>query len=551
MNAKTSPYIYTLFFILYTSSLSAQDLELKISFNESDNFGVLKKINFQKKHLDSLSIYDEINKVSKRFKKLGYFTNSINKVIKKGNQFTARFILGKKITEVVIRKKKRETLEFIGLKNNTIPIDDLESTLNKISEELESEGETFSKVNLTNLKITKNKLIADLIIVKSKKRKINKTFIKGYKFFPKSFVNHYFKINKNTIYNHNKIKEISNKSKLLNFIEEIKPPETLFKKDSTLLYLYLSKKQNNSFDGLINFTTTENNNVLFNGHLDLKLSNILNKGEEFELFWNSLGLEKQEFNIHSTIPYIFNSNLTTSLSFNIYKQDSTFLNTKFKTNIAYNINSKSKVSLTFSNETSKNLRRNTNQSNVEKFENYFVGVEYSHITPKSDNFNNKKFSIIINPSFGKRNSNGNTINQIKVELSTSYNWDLNNRSNIFIKNKTGYLKSDNLLENELFRIGGFKSIRGFNEQSIFTKNYSLFNIEYRYTTSTTSYFYTITDLARATTNTKTTNLIGLGAGYLFKIKNSQINLSTAIGKTTTSNFNLKNSKLAINWKTFF
>ena len=199
------------------------------------------------------------------------------------------------------------------------------------------------------------------------------------------------------------------------------------------MYLYLSKKQNNSFDGLINFTTTENNNVLFNGHLDLKLSNILNKGEEFELFWNSLGLEKQEFNIHSTIPYIFNSNLTPSISFNIYKQDSTFLNTKFKTNIAYNINSKSKISLTFSNETSKNLRRNTNQSNVEKFENYFIGVKYSHITPKSDNFNNKKFSIIINPSFGKRNSNGNTINQIKVELSTSYNWDLNDRSNIFIK----------------------------------------------------------------------------------------------------------------------
>ncbi len=551
MNTKNSPYIYILFFILYTSSLSAQDLELKISLNDSDNFEVLKKINFQKRHLDSLSIYNEINKVSKRFKELGYFTNSINKVIKKGNQFTARFILGKKITEVVIRKKNREALKFIGLKNNTIPIGDLESTLNKISGKLENKGETFSKVNLTNLKITKNKLIADLIIVKSKKRKINKTFIKSYKLFPKSFVNRYFKINKNTIYNQNKIKEISNKSKLLNFIEEIKPPETLFKKDSTLLYLYLSKKQNNSFDGLINFTTTENNNVLFNGHLDLKLSNILNKGEEFELFWNSLGLEKQEFNIHSTIPYIFNSNLTPSISFNIYKQDSTFLNTKFKTNITYNINSKSKVSLTFSNETSKKLKRNTNQSNVEKFENYFIGVKYSHITPKSDNFNNKKFSIIINPSFGKRNSNGNTINQIKVELSTSYNWDLNDRSNIFIKNKTGYLKSDNLLENELFRIGGFKSIRGFNEQSIFTKSYSLFNIEYRYTTSTTSYFYTITDLARVTTNINTTNLIGLGAGYLFKIKNSQINLSTAIGKTTTSNFNLKNSKLAINWKTFF
>ena len=47
------------------------------------------------------------------------------------------------------------------------------------------------------------------------------------------------------------------------------------------------KEKNNSFDGIVNFATQENGKVLFIGNLDLLINNVFNKGEEFNINWNS------------------------------------------------------------------------------------------------------------------------------------------------------------------------------------------------------------------------------------------------------------------------
>ena len=105
--------------------------------------------------------------------------------------------------------------------------------------------------------------------------------------------------------------------------------------------------------------------------------------------------------------------------------------------------------------------------------------------------------------------------------------------------------------NELFRIGGANSIRGFNEQSIFTNSYLYFNLEYRYLTSEQSYFYTITDFGKVKTNFTTENLIGIGLGYLFNINNSHIKLSTALGRNINQRLDVTQFKFIINWRNFF
>ncbi|WP_420793205.1 ShlB/FhaC/HecB family hemolysin secretion/activation protein [Polaribacter ponticola] len=128
---------------------------------------------------------------------------------------------------------------------------------------------------------------------------------------------------------------------------------------------------------------------------------------------------------------------------------------------------------------------------------------------------------------------------------------MNKRNNLFLKNNTGYLNSDDFLNNELFRIGGNNTIRGFNERSIFTNNYTYFNIEYRYLTSKESYLYSITDVAKIKNRSKNNLLIGLGLGYLFKIKESLINIGYVLGKEKNNKFNYNDSKLIITWKSFF
>ena len=554
MRQKAIHFISIIYFIFCFETFFSQKLTLKLSSKNKTEVLVLDKINYTNKHKDTISLKKEINRISDYLKNKGYLTTTISEIKKENLKHVAYFSLKVKIERVVLNINKNSEIDLNKVRNEkgtiSIPIEKLQPTLSNISKKLDKEGKSFSKIKLENIVIKNKTVFADLMISKSKKRMINKIIIKGYENFPKSYLKNYFNLEINTIFNQPKLQELSKASKSLNFITEIKSPEVLFTQDSTFVYMYLNKKQNNSFDGLVNFASKENGDILFNGNIDLKLNNILNKGEKFEVFWNSIGAEKQEFKLKTEIPFILKSKFSPQIAFSIYKQDSTFLNTKFDSKLYYNVNNKLKLALTYSSESSETLNNNT-INNIKSFRNSFLGFQLKYKLPKNDIFYSDKFSLEINPTFGKRKINQNSYNQIKIKASASYIYDLNIRNSVYIRSQLGHLTSPNFIDNELFRIGGAQSIRGFNEQSILAKSYILVNIEYRFLVSNTSFLYTITDIGNFKTNFNTDNLTGIGLGYLFNINKSQIKLSAAIGKNSTQSFGFKQNKIIISWLSYF
>ena len=552
---NTQPYVLTILFILYFSlGIIAQDYTLKLTSKNTIENTFLSKIDFKKEHKDSISIFDELNRIHKLVQVNGYFLSVVDSLVLKQKNYFAFFNMNQKVDSVILKQKNfpEEILRTFNFKQQKIkmPINQLAVFLNKISETFESKGNSFSKIRLKNITILKKVLYADIAFNASKERKINKLILKGYENFPSSFIKNYFNIKEEMVFNKKKLNEISRLSKSLNFVSEIKAPETLFTKDSTFVYVYLKKNKGNSFDGLVNLASQENGKLKFNGYIDLKLRNILNKGERFNLLWNSFGNERQEFAIATKIPYIFNSKLSPELNFSIYKQDTTFLNTKFNSNLQYQIKSNASLFVSFTQENSESLT-NVASQNIETFTSTFLGLGYQYTMPKNDLFRNNIFFLNINPSFGNRKSENNSFRQIKLEGTISYLLDISKRSSIYLKNKTGVLNSENYIQNELFRIGGNNSIRGFNEQSIFVKDYVIQNIEYRYLLSNDAFIYSITDLALITTPNTTEKLMGLGIGYLFNTNNAQINISTTLGTDSRNPINFKNTQLFINWINFF
>ena len=538
----------------YTSAVCSQDFSLEINSKKTTENIFLSKMKYKTKHTDSLALYIELNRVQKHLKMNGFFLSRIDSVSKKGEKHIAYLNLDKKVDSVLLKHKSisNQILQKYNFKNNyiKIPVNQLEEILNDISTFQELKGNAFSKIKLKKLRIDNKTLYAEIDLTTSKKRKIDKVIIKEYENFPKSFIKNYLNINSKTTFNKKKLMEISKLSKGLDFIYETKPPETLFKKDSTLVYIYLKKIQGSSFDGLVNFNSQENGKLQFNGHLDLKLKNILNKGEQLNLLWNRFGNEKQEFSMSVKVPYIYNSKLSPEFTFSIYKQDSTFLNTKLNTSLKYQIRNNSNLFVSFNSENSENLT-NASLDNINKFQNYFLGFGYEYKVPKNDIFKNDIFFININPSFGKRKTIDNASQQIKIATTLSYLLDLNRKNSIYFRNKTALLNSTTYFDNELFRIGGNKSIRGFNEQSIFVKNYLVQNIEFRHQSSRSSYLYTITDLALISTTNSKEKLYSLGLGYLFNSNSSQINISTAVGTNTENPLDFKNTQFFVNWMNFF
>ena len=162
----------------------------------------------------------------------------------------------------------------------------MEETLKLLNSEFSNQGDPFSTLQLTNIKKQEDDhLFADLIISeKLQKRTIDSIIIKGYEKFPKSFVKRYLKIKSKQPFNLKTIKDKTAELENLVFASQIKEPEVLFTKDSTLLYIYVEKQKSNAFDGFLGFgTNTETNKIEFNGYLEFKLNNNLNYGESFAI----------------------------------------------------------------------------------------------------------------------------------------------------------------------------------------------------------------------------------------------------------------------------
>ena len=337
------------------------------------------------------------------------------------------------------------------------------------------------------------------------------------------------------------------------FVSESKPPEVLFTKDSTYLYLYLKKEKANRFDGLVGFTSNESdNNLLFNGYLDLELNNVLNSGETIKLNWRNNGNDRQVFNFGFSLPYIFDSPITPEIRLNLYRQDSTFVNTDFNLALNYLFNYRNSIGLVLDSKSSNNLLDNP-IDNVVDFNTVQYGLSYAYRISNSSSLFPDKFYLNTKATLGNRTSEETSVNQSVIDMLAYYLWSFNFKNHLFIQNKTSFLNSNTYLTNELFRIGGVSSIRGFNEESIFASLYTIVNLEYRYSPNNTSYIYTISDAAFLNNELLDTseNLFSLGVGYAFKTNIGLLNISYAIGTFENQNFDFNNSRFHLKIVSFF
>ena len=528
---------------------------LKIAATNEKNNLELSKIQFQKKHLDITSIYKETAIIEKHLKSTGYYSVRVQKFLTAKDTIKVNYSLGTKIQTALlfIDSLHFKLLKKFNIKNGILktPAANLENTLIEITKQLDANGFSFSETSLKNTTIKGEVLSADLQIKQSQKRNINSIIVKGYEKFPKSFVKHFLKIDKQTVFTKSKLKEISKRLQSVSFVTQTKPIETLFKKDSTLVYLYLKKKQKSSFDGLLNFNSNASGALQLNGHLDLKLHNVFNRGEQLTILWNRFDEERQELNLKTQIPFLYNSPLSSRFEFYLYKQDSTFLNTQFNTDVSLLLNERIQLAVNYDYIASKIIKKELNTATTAAFKSQFIGASIQYKVPMNDVFSSQKTQLFINPKVGHRTSNSQTSNQLKIELFASYIFEFNERNSLYVANNSGYLNSASFLQNEMYRIGGEKSIRGFNAQSLYANKYSFFNVAYRFLVSKKSFIYTITDFGQFKDLKSSKKALSIGAGYQFLTNNSQINLNYALGKIDNHPLDYKRSTLNISFMTFF
>ncbi len=538
------------------TSIKAQNFKLNVQTKESVNTGILTTLQPVKNHKTKNSILKEVKSISKRLASLGFINNSYHLVLN-DSVFTSTYTLSTKIDSIRVYFENKLLYNHLLLKITRlctptyfeIHTSQIEDTLNQIISFFENRGASFSEISLSNLEQQNSKLTATLQLNISEERKINKVVIKGYNEFPKAYLKHHLNLKQNAPFSKNTLNEVNDLLYTIPFVTQLKKPAVLFTNDSTTLFLYLKKRSISKFDGIIGFSNEENSkNLLFTGYIDLHLNNLFNKGESFDINWKNNGNDSQSLNLKFSTPYVFNTKISTIGEFSIFKQDSSYVNNKSEFKVNYQINRKNSLNVSISNERSNLTSLSNNLIGIEEFKNTFLGIAYTYklLSGLTHNYS-PKFSLNAAYLTGSRTIESAKNKQYKFQFTANYILELNMKNSIYFKSMNELLHSSSLFQNELFRIGGTNSIRGFDEQSVFTSKYAITNIEYHYAINPTTHVYTITDigLIEDDITSTITELYGIGIGYYFKTNYSIINLSYAIGKHGKSPFKFNNSKVHV------
>lgn len=560
-NLKSSIFFKKLFLLLISScmlllsiDLNAQNDSLTFQLKQIDSTEteIFKENYFKSKKFKNLEKIQQYTKqISKQLNTEGYLSHQIEIVKQNDTLYKGLIRFKSKTSKIKLLFDANSKLpKWIKQKQHIIEFSQVSKTLDKIYQFYENLGYSFTEIELKNISTKKEQLIAKVNITLPNQRLIDKVIVKGYESFPKKYIKNHLHIKPNTTFNKETIESTSEALHSLNFITETRKPEILFSNDSTHLYLYLKKQNSNKFDGLIGFTSNENGKLQFNGYLDIELNNNFNYGEQLSVSWSNNGNEQERFKLKAKTPYVFNTPISPSINFEIYKQDFTFVNTDLFIDFDYSLNRSHKMGASFLSKKSTNLIEDTNDNLIESFSKKLYGVLYSY---QSANLKQIVFTMNSSVSLGTKTSRETSTAQYYAYLDLSLTKKVTRKSSIYLHNRTELLQGNDLLQNELFQIGGANTIRGFYEQSIFSPSYNFSNLEYRLLTSNESYLYTFTDFG-ITENIDTNQddrLYSFGFGYVYKTKGGFINLNYAFGKTNTTPFDFNEGIFHIKFTTLF
>ncbi len=533
-------------------------MHLSFESNDETSTELIDSLNITTKFSNYLSLKKEADSLHYKLQRIGFIENELISLQKTSDtSYKATYFFGERFKSILIYYSKedfnkKELLQISDKVTDTYFIlffENIEISLQKLISLKTSGGNSFARVSLEYFSKNNNNIQAFIKITNGTKRTIDHIVVKGYEKFPKSFIKYYAGIKKGRVFDKQKIINKSNALNSLGFVTNLKAPEILFKKDSTTVYLYLKKQKNNLFDGILGFSSDENNNKLvFNGYLNLELNNNLNYGEQFLLNYKADGNDQQNFRVKIKMPYLLKSPLGVELELKIFKRDSTFITTDQQARVSYQITPSSSSYIGYKSYESSNLRNEDLEFlEVEDYKSKFflAGLRYLKLQ------NNALFPIkskaTLETEIGSRDSKDKKEPQIRVSAILHYIFNLNYKNSIFLQSNTNILTSDSYLTNELYRFGGINSIRGFNENSIDASFYSTLNTEYRFQINQGIYMHSIIDVAYFENQIilLKQKLYSFGIGVGLETRAGILKFSIVNGNAENQDFNFSNTKIHI------
>lgn len=540
-----------------------------------------------------------VNKIPSTLQSKGYITASLDSLRYDSASAQLILFLGEvyRWAQLNTDQVNPSLLSAVGWREKNFPgkpmdFNQVQSWQEKILNYLESNGHPFAKIYLDSLQILDdNRVSALLKVQEGPLYRIDSVRVFGDVKVSSNFLQHYLQISDGTIYNRQKLEIVSKKIMELSYVEEEKPSDISMLPTGSVLNLYLKPKRSSQVNILFGFLPNSDqlgsNKLLITGEGNLNLKNALGAGETIGLSFQKLQVRSERLNLLYQHPYLFNSPIGLDFAFDMYRSDSIYLNVNLQLGANYILSSTKSGKLYIqhfqtiaSGINAAYVLQNHRLPDEADVSSFNVGIDYIINTTDYNRNPRRGAEILISTTVGtKKIKMNNEVTDLQDPNDPSFDFKtlydtvklntyqfrirttmakyipVGRQATIKAEVNGGIFQSANIFKNELFQIGGFKILRGFDEESQFLSQYFIGTLEYHYLISQNSYFYTLMDGGWGKNNSQNARVshtyLSAGIGLAFETKIGVFNLAWAVGQRNDIPFNLRQSKIHFGFINYF
>ncbi len=351
------------------------------------------------------------------------------------------------------------------------------------------------------------------------------------------------------------------------FLSFKRPADISFQDEKAKLYLDIEEKEASSFEGVIGLQQQSSGSSSVVGSLDLDVQNLFRSGKELRINWESFANESQELALAYSHPFFLGSKLKPYFEFGLLKQDSIFLTRSTRIDLGVYIFSNLEIRVGYNRNTGSLLSTEVatlENSDIADYNSDIYSLKLNNGRTERSNELGSDFSWNVGVSLGSKEIENNLslpvsfydtldlqTNIFHFDLDTRFNRKLFERQQFSQQLRIGWIENDELLNNERYRLGGLRSIRGFNEKSFFADRYLISRTEFRSFFEKGSYLYLFYDQLFYKNGDFSDSPSGTGLGFSLATLSGQFNFALAVGQSKGQRMDFANMKVHFGYVTSF
>ena len=527
----------------------------------------------------------------------GYINAFINDTNSIADTLNVSFRLGEQMRwgTLTVAEADKHLLNKAGIEQNQnnkpFQFERYAARLEKLLTYLEYNGYPFAEIRTDTIIRNNDTVSVKLTLDKKRFVTIDSIYIPPDARITRRYLYNYLQIAPGDPYSEALIRKIPTRIRELQFLELQRTPFVTFYADRAVLNLLVKNRNQNKFDFILGVAPTPTSSVgkrlLVTGDGRLNLLNALGKGERLDLRFEKLQARTTRIRTEASYPFIFNLPFGVDGGFNLFLNDTLYRNLEYNVGLLYLFSGTHTVKVYFGRFQSRLITVDTTL------------VKFSRRLPSTLDVNQDRYGIAynidrtnfrLNPSAGfsfgvdaavsqRRVQRNVRITSLRDPLNPEYDfnalYDTLKQNNdqlllqanaafyqrlfsqlvLALQTRGGFMSGDALLVNELYRLGGFRSLRGFDEESIPSRWYGIGTVELRYLLGASSYANLFSDVgfvSRRDLEGFTEDVpVGIGAGMNFQTKAGIFSLNYAVGRTNEAGFDFRAAKIHFGYLTVF